>query len=78
MRATGRQIYAINPLAAARYRDRASVSRAKSDAADARVLANICGPTGTPTGPCPMTAKPDRPSLSWPVLTRTRSGTGSR
>ncbi|UQA32334.1 IS110 family transposase [Streptomyces cavourensis] len=41
LRATGRQIYAINPLAAARYRDRASVSRAKSDAADARVLANI-------------------------------------
>ncbi|MER6082595.1 IS110 family transposase [Streptomyces sp. NPDC001833] len=41
LRATGRQVYAINPLAAARYRDRASVSRAKSDAADARVLANI-------------------------------------
>lgn len=41
LRATGRQIYAINPLAAARYRDRASVSRAKSDAADARILANI-------------------------------------
>ncbi|MER7657509.1 transposase [Streptomyces albidoflavus] len=32
---------AINPLAAARCRDRASVSRSKSDAADARVLANI-------------------------------------
>jgi transposase len=41
LRATGRQVYAINPLAAARYRDRSSVSRAKSDAADARVLANI-------------------------------------
>ncbi|MFJ8955317.1 IS110 family transposase [Streptomyces sp. NPDC102381] len=41
LRATGRKVYAINPLAAARYRDRASVSRAKSDAADARVLANI-------------------------------------
>lgn len=41
LRATGRQVYAINPLAPARYRDRASVSRAKSDAADARVLANI-------------------------------------
>ncbi|WP_327250255.1 IS110 family transposase [Streptomyces sp. NBC_01244] len=41
LRATGRQVYAINPLAAARYRDRASVSRAKSDAADARVLANV-------------------------------------
>jgi transposase len=41
LRATGRTVYAINPLAAARYRDRGSVSRAKSDAADARVLANI-------------------------------------
>jgi transposase len=41
LRATGRKVYAINPLAAARYRDRSSVARAKSDAADARVLANI-------------------------------------
>ncbi|MFI1377213.1 IS110 family transposase [Streptomyces longwoodensis] len=41
LRVTGRKIYAINPLAAARYRDRSSVARAKSDAADARVLANI-------------------------------------
>ncbi|MGW6946680.1 IS110 family transposase [Streptomyces xanthophaeus] len=39
LRATGRKVYAINPLAAARYRS--SVARAKSDAADARVLANI-------------------------------------
>ncbi|WP_327241299.1 IS110 family transposase [Streptomyces sp. NBC_01320] len=36
-----RPIYAINPLAAARYRDRHSVSRKKSDAGDALVLANI-------------------------------------
>lgn len=41
LRAAGRMVYAINPLAASRYRDRTSVSRAKSDAADARVLANI-------------------------------------
>lgn len=41
LRATGRQVYAINPLAVARYRDRVSVARAKSDAADARVLAGI-------------------------------------
>ncbi|WP_267133522.1 hypothetical protein [Streptomyces sp. RB17] len=31
----------MNPLAAARYRDCSSVTRAESDAADARVLANI-------------------------------------
>ncbi|MEV5011374.1 IS110 family transposase [Streptomyces sp. NPDC055692] len=41
LRATGRPIYAINPMAAARYRDRYSVSRKKSDHLDAMVLANI-------------------------------------
>jgi transposase len=39
--AAGFTVYAINPLAASRYRDRYSVSRAKSDAGDAFVLANI-------------------------------------
>lgn len=38
---TGRDVYAINPMAAARYRDRHTVSRKKSDAQDAAVLANI-------------------------------------
>lgn len=37
----GRQVYAINPMAAARYRDRHGVSRKKSDPGDALVLANI-------------------------------------
>lgn len=41
LRATGRPVYAINPLAASRYRSRRSVSNAKSDAADARLLADI-------------------------------------
>lgn len=41
LRATGRAIYAINPLAASRYRERHSVARAKSDHADAVMLANI-------------------------------------
>src|SRR3954451_6301650 len=41
LRATGRPVYAINPLAVARYRDRHSVARRKSDAGDALVLANI-------------------------------------
>src|SRR5258708_30156621 len=39
--ASGYQIYAINPLAVDRYRDRHSVSGAKSDAADAKVLADL-------------------------------------
>jgi transposase len=37
----GFTLYAINPLAASRYRDRYAVSRAKSDPGDAFVLANI-------------------------------------
>lgn len=41
LRATGRPVYAINPLAVARYRDRHSVARRKSDAVDAAALANI-------------------------------------
>ncbi|CAN7699138.1 IS110 family transposase [Mycolicibacterium frederiksbergense] len=41
LRATGRPVYAINPLAVARYRERHSVARTKSDHADAMTLANI-------------------------------------
>lgn len=41
LRATGRIVYAINPLAVARYRERHSVARAKSDHADTVTLANI-------------------------------------
>jgi transposase len=41
LRRTGRPIYAINPLAVARYRERHSVARAKSDRVDAELLANI-------------------------------------
>lgn len=41
LRTGRREVYAVNPLSAARYRDRHHLSRAKSDAADARVLADI-------------------------------------
>jgi len=41
LRATQRQVYAINPMAVARYRERWTVARSKSDHADAMVLANI-------------------------------------
>jgi transposase len=41
LRATGRPVYAINPMAAARYRDRAALSRKKSDHLDAMILAGI-------------------------------------
>jgi transposase len=39
--AAGYQVYAINPMAVARYRDRHHVSRAKSDASDAKLLADL-------------------------------------
>jgi transposase len=41
LRATGRPVYGINPLAVARYRERHSVARSKSDHADAMTLAHI-------------------------------------
>ncbi|MBB3733094.1 transposase [Nonomuraea dietziae] len=41
LRAAGRKIYPINPMAVARYRERHSASGKKSDHADAMVLANI-------------------------------------
>lgn len=41
LRATGRPVFAINPMAVARYRERRTVARSKSDHADALALANI-------------------------------------
>ena len=41
LRATGRPVYTINPMAAARYRERGAVSRKKSDHLDAMTLAGI-------------------------------------
>ncbi|MER7780593.1 IS110 family transposase [Streptomyces sp. NPDC096191] len=41
LRAGVRKIFAVNPMAAARYRDRHGTSRKKSDPGDALVLANI-------------------------------------
>ena len=41
LRATGRNVYPVNPMAVARYRDRHTVSGGKSDAGDSVVLANV-------------------------------------
>ncbi len=41
LRATGRPVYPVNPMAVARYRDRHSVAGRKSDKGDAAVLANV-------------------------------------
>jgi len=39
--ATGYDVYAVNPISTSRYRDRHSASGAKSDAGDAKVLADM-------------------------------------
>jgi transposase len=41
LRAAGRPVYPVNPMAVARYRDRHSVAGRKSDKGDAAVLANV-------------------------------------
>ncbi len=41
LRAAGYAIYAVNPLAASRYRDRHAVSKKKSDRGDAMMLADL-------------------------------------
>jgi hypothetical protein len=41
LRATGRQVYPINPMAVARYRDRHTIAGRKSDRGDAVVLAGV-------------------------------------
>ncbi len=41
LRAAGYQVFAINPMSVARYRERHSTSGAKSDAGDAHVLADL-------------------------------------
>ncbi len=41
LRAAGYAIYAVNPMAASRYRDRHAVSRKKSDRGDAMMLADL-------------------------------------
>ncbi|WP_208722294.1 IS110 family transposase [Rhodococcus qingshengii] len=53
LRASGRVIYPINPLAASRYRSRHSVSGSKSDSADAVMLANIVRTDATAHRPLP-------------------------
>jgi hypothetical protein len=78
LRSGSRRVFAINPLAAARYRDRHGVSRKKSDPGDALVLANILRTDMHATGPCQPTPNSPRPSRSWPEPSRTLSGRGSR
>jgi hypothetical protein len=54
--ASGYEVFAVNPKAVNRYRDRHAVSGAKSDTADARSSPIWSAPTGITTGPSPATA----------------------
>lgn len=63
--AAGYQVFAINPLTAVRYRDRHRVSGAKSDASDAKMLADVVAPTDTITAPSPVTAPMPRRLRCW-------------
>ena len=53
LRATGRKVYPINPMAVARYRDRHSIARGKSDTGDSIVLANVLRTCLLYTSPSP-------------------------
>src|SRR5204863_182634 len=74
LRATGRKVYPINPMAVARYRDRHSAAGRKSDHGDAIVLANILRTDRHVHRPMPPARLPmtsSRPSSS--LLTSTRT-----
>ncbi len=60
LRTGKRQVFAINPMAAARYRDRHSVSRRKSDPGDALALANIVRTDMHAHRPLPQDSDPAR------------------
>lgn len=57
LRAAGRAVFAINPLAVSRYRDRYRTSGGKSDSFDAMVLANVLRTTGHRIANCRMTPR---------------------
>ncbi len=64
------QVYAINPLAAARYRERHHVSGAKSDPGDAKLLADLVRTDRHNHRPIAETARTWRRSRSSPADTR--------
>jgi hypothetical protein len=78
LRAAGYQLFPINPLAVARYRDRYAVSRAKSDPAMRWCWPTSCAPTGPRIVHCPPTASSPPASGCWPAPSKTRSGIANR
>lgn len=78
LRGSGRNVYAINPMAVARYRDRHSMARKKSDHVDAMTLANILRTDAHTHRTLPVDSDLARASRSSPALPRTRSGGAPR
>lgn len=64
------QVFAINPLAAARYRDRHHVSGAKSDASDAKLLADLVRTDRHNHRPIAGDSDSAEASRCWPERTR--------
>ena len=75
--AAGYQVVGVNPLAASRYRERHTTSRARATLATPASWPTWSVPTATTTAPSPATAPPWRRSRSWPAPTRPWSGPGS-
>src|SRR5919112_4625912 len=73
--AAGYQVYAVNPLAASRYRERHTISGAKSDRADGRMLAGLVRTDGTITAKRRVTRAWPRRSRCWPSSATTRTVT---
>src|ERR1700722_15852510 len=61
LRATGRPVYPLNPMAVARYRDRHSIAGRKSDHGDAVVLAGILRTDLHAHRPLPADTEPAQP-----------------
>ena len=72
--AAGYEIYAINPLAVARYRDRHGISGASPTRATPSSSPTSCAPTGTTTGRSQETPSSPRRSRSSPGRTRVHLG----
>jgi Transposase len=68
--AAGYAVFGINPLQAARYRERHGVSGAKSDSADGHVLADMVAPTRISCARWPLIARARRRSRWWPARIR--------
>jgi hypothetical protein len=67
LRATGRTVYSINPMAVARYRDRHSVAGRKSDHGDAVVLANVLRTDAQGSARSPAPGYSPRPATTGPA-----------